>query len=58
VREGIAAVISIVILVITVWMLAVTFNTGRETGEAQSPAKLDAYNRQKDMLLYALALLQ
>lgn len=60
-REGIAGIISLVILAVAASMLWGTYNYAKET-----PASVDAtvistrkesYERQKDIMLYALALL-
>lgn len=66
-REIVSAVIALVILGLSVWMLGDTYRTGRvpfqstKTDKAQHDeevkADVEAYGRQKDLLLYALALL-
>jgi hypothetical protein len=53
IREGMASLISLVILVLAAITMWYTFVSG---GAAASPAQVEAYNRQKDVMLYALAL--
>lgn len=59
-RESIAALISLGIAVIALWLLVDTYLAGRQiepADERQQRLHQDAYTRQKDLLLYALALL-
>lgn len=66
-REISTALISLTILTLSCWMMLDTYRTGRVAMESSQAdpqksaadvrAKLDAYGRQKDILLYALALL-
>jgi hypothetical protein len=60
-RECIAAVISLAIVAIALYLLVDTYTTGKAVsamaGSPQQKALDDAYVRQKDLLLYALALL-
>ncbi len=66
-REIVAAVIAIAILSLSIWMLADTYlasripiessKTDEKQNAAEIKAKTETYNRQKDVLLYALALL-
>jgi hypothetical protein len=62
VREGIAAVISIAILVVTVLMMYGTYSYAAKESPANADAnaaivRKESYDRQKDIMLYALALL-
>ncbi|HKR11079.1 MAG TPA: hypothetical protein VJT15_03395 [Pyrinomonadaceae bacterium] len=60
-RESIAGIISLVILAVAALMLLGTFNYAKENplnGDATTlQLRKDAYDRQKDIMLYALALL-
>src|SRR6185436_11484039 len=57
-REWITALISFAIVVVALWMLIDTYTSGKVVAvEASGKAQLDAFARQKDLLLYALALL-
>jgi hypothetical protein len=66
-REVVTALISISILAVSVWMMVNTYRAGSQTmlsqksdekqNEAEVKAVADAFGRQKDLLLYALALL-
>ena len=60
-REGVAGLISVVILVIAAVMLYGTYNYARQTPDNADPTvaatRKDSYERQKDIMLYALALL-
>lgn len=66
-REIITALVALVILATSTWMLVDTYRSGRLAFESTNvdiglrgeeiKAKSDAYDRQKDLLLYALALL-
>jgi len=66
-REIVTAIISITILSVTVWMMVNTYQSGRqkmvsdksdkEQNAADVKAMTDAFGREKDLLLYALALL-
>lgn len=66
-REIVTAAIAIAILSVSIWMLADTYlasripiesaKTDEKQNAAEIKAKTEAYNRQKDVLLYALALL-
>jgi len=51
-REIITALLSLAIATISLWMLVDTYLSGRQVGPAN-----EAYGRQKDLLLYSLALL-
>jgi len=51
-RESVTALLSVAIAAVALWMLVDTYLTGR----GPSPVN-EAYARQKDLLLYALALL-
>jgi hypothetical protein len=53
IREGMASLISLVILVLAAVTMWYTFLSG---GAAANPTQVEAYNRQKDVMLYALAL--
>ena len=53
IREGMASIISLVIMVLAAVTLWFTFTSGGIVGNA---AQVEAYNRQKDIMLYALAL--
>ena len=53
IREGMASLISLVILVLAAITMWYTFVSG---GAAGTPTQVEAYNRQKDVMLYALAL--
>src|SRR5436305_15201907 len=58
-RELIAAVLSLAIAAVALWLLADTYLTGREVAPVndthQQKLHEDAYVRQTDLLLYALA---
>ncbi len=66
-REVVAAFVALAILASSMWMLVDTFRSGRLAFESvktdkvlhdeEVKAKSEAYGRQKDLLLYALALL-
>lgn len=60
-REGLAGIISLVVLAITAMMMYGTYNYARETpanAEANFVAsRKESYQEQKDIMLYALALL-
>jgi hypothetical protein len=66
-REAVTSVISVTILCVSVWMMVNTYRFGsqemlsQKTDEKQNAAEVkaltDAFGRQKDLLLYALALL-
>jgi hypothetical protein len=66
-RELVTSVISITILCVSVWMMVSTYNSGKQKIVSANPDKdqnavevkavLDAFGREKDLLLYALALL-
>ncbi|HVO60820.1 MAG TPA: hypothetical protein VMT53_07785 [Terriglobales bacterium] len=66
-REVVTAVISVSILTVSVWMMVNTYRAGshamlsqksdEKQNEAEVKAMTDAFGRQKDLLLYALALL-
>lgn len=66
-RELVTALISIAILCVSVWMMVNTYRSGsqqmlsQKSDEKQNAAEVkamaDAFGRQKDLLLYALALL-
>jgi len=57
-REGMAAVISLVILVLTAITLYGTYDFAKHIpSTADAAAAKEAYERQKDIMLYALALL-
>ena len=66
-REVTTALISFTVLVLSCWMMLDTYRTASVAVEssqtdpqksaAESKAKLDAYGRQKDILLYAISLL-
>jgi hypothetical protein len=66
-REIVTALVALAILSSSLWMLADTFRSGRLTFESaktdkalhdeEVKAKNEAYGRQKDLLLYGLALL-
>src|ERR1700721_600414 len=66
-RELVTSVISITILCVSVWMMVSTYNSGKQKMVSANPDKdqnavevkavLDAFGREKDLLLYALALL-
>ena len=53
IREGMASIISLVIMVLAAVTLWFTFTSGGIVGNT---AQVEAYNRQKDIMLYALAL--
>jgi len=59
-RETITALIGLTVLTITVWMLVDTFQTGRQPfspkDKDEQSARIEGYNRQKDVMLYALTL--
>jgi hypothetical protein len=61
VREGIAGIISLAVLFIAVILLYGTYNYARETpanaDAAVAANRKESYERQKDVMLYALALL-
>ncbi len=66
-REVVSAGISISILSVSLWMMADTYRSGRlamlgeksdeRQNAAEVKAKTEAFGRQKDLLLYALALM-
>jgi uncharacterized protein HemX len=66
-REVVSAGISISILSVSLWMMADTYRSGRlavlseksdeKQNAAEVKAKTEAFGRQKDLLLYALALM-
>src|SRR5437868_277513 len=53
-RELVTFAIAAVILILAAWMLVSTFNTA---GSSTLPAGKEAYDRQKDIMLYGLSLL-
>src|SRR5438270_909714 len=55
-HEGIGAVIGIAVLGVTAWMLVQTFHAAGTAGTVEAAA-VEAFNRQKDILHYGLALL-
>jgi hypothetical protein len=60
-REGVAGIISLVILTIAAMMLYGTYNYVRDTSAnadaAVAASRKESYERQKDIMLYTLALL-
>jgi hypothetical protein len=66
-REGVTSVISLAILGVSIWMMVNTYRFGSQEmlsqksdaqqNAAEVKAMADAFGRQKDLLLYALALL-
>src|SRR4051812_12876102 len=56
-RELIAALVSVVILILAAWMLFETFEVGRSKFGVDDKLALDAYSRMKDVLLYVLGFL-
>ncbi|MFQ8433922.1 hypothetical protein [Amaricoccus sp. W119] len=53
-REGICALVSVLIAGVATWMLIDAYTSGKA---ANTPASIEAFGRQKDMLLLALGLL-
>jgi hypothetical protein len=57
-HESFSIILATTVLVLTVWMIARTFSNGSETFSPQDNAlKKEAYERQKDIMLYGLSLL-
>ena len=56
-REGISAFISLAIVAVSLWLLVDTYHAGKVFGGDDEKVRLDAFARQKDLLLYALGLL-
>lgn len=66
-REIVTAFVALAILALSLWMLVCTYMTAQTVFDSTNPdkarhddeikAKTEAYGRQKDLLLYALALL-
>lgn len=59
-HETIAATVSVVLLFVAVWMIVRTFEGGAatfETEDKKALAQKESYERQKDIMLYGLALL-
>lgn len=60
-KETVAALLSVIIASVTIWMLVSTYRTGSKVFVDKDPvavqAMKDAYERSKDLLLYGLSIL-